>query len=192
MSDHVPRRWKSNDIDYLNDMTTPRQNLTFSIQTADERREAEDRRAETVSRIQHETGIDDTMIDTLVETFYERVRDDDLIGPVFSARITDWAPHLAQMKLFWSSVALHSGVYQGRPMPKHLPLPIDARHFDRWMEIFEQTVNDVTNPVAAQHFMVRARRIAQSLELGIANKAGVLLDEGQRFTRPAEAWTPDT
>lgn len=67
------------------------------------------------------------------------------------------------MKLFWSSVALSTGVYQGRPMPKHLPLPIDARHFDRWLEIFEATARDLCPPAAADHFIVRARRIAESL-----------------------------
>ncbi len=172
-------------------MKPERSTLSFTIQTPEERTEAEARRAASIERIQLETGIDDQMIDALVEGFYDRVRNDDLIGPVFAARITDWAPHLAQMKLFWSSVALHSGVYQGRPMPKHLPLPIDARHFDRWLEIFEATAFEICGPVAAPHFISRARRIAQSLELGIANSQGVLLDHGQRYIRQNESWTPE-
>lgn len=172
-------------------MQPKRSTLDFTVQTPDQRDEAEVRRAATVERIQQETGIDEQMIDALVEGFYDRVRRDDLIGPVFADRITDWAPHLAQMKLFWSSVALHSGVYQGRPMPKHLPLPIEARHFDRWLEIFEATAFEICGPVAARHFISRARRIAQSLELGIANANGVLLDNGQRYTRPSQGWTPD-
>ena len=94
------------------------------------------RRVAASQEIGAATGIDQPMIDALVEGFYARVRDDDLIGPVFAAHITDWAPHLAQMKLFWSSVALSTGVYQGRPMPKHLPLHIDSRHFDRWLGLF--------------------------------------------------------
>jgi hemoglobin len=148
------------------------------------------RRAAAVERITAETGIDETMISDLVEAFYARVRDDALIGPVFADRIDDWAPHLAQMKLFWSSVALSSGVYQGRPMPKHLPLPIDARHFDRWLELFEATARDLCPPIAAAHFIERARRIAESLELGIANANGVLLGVGERYRRPAMAWNP--
>lgn len=145
--------------------------------------EAEARRAAAVARIRAETGIDEAMIDALVEGFYARVREDALIGPVFDERIEDWGPHLAQMKLFWSSVALSTGVYQGRPMPKHLPLPIDARHFDRWLALFEATARDLCPPVAAQHFIVRARRIAESLELGVANANGVLLGPGERFRR---------
>lgn len=149
------------------------------------------RREAAVQRLRDETGIDEAMIDALVEGFYARVRDDALIGPIFAARITDWALHLAQIKLFWSSVALSTGVYQGRPMPKHLPLPIDARHFDRWLELFAETARDLCPPVAATHFIERARRIAESLELGIATANGVMLAKGERFVRPTQAWTPD-
>jgi hemoglobin len=146
-----------------------------------------ERRKAATDRIRAETGIDEAMIDRLVETFYAKVRDDALIGPIFAERVEDWAPHLAQMKLFWSSVALSTGVYQGRPMPKHLPLPIDATHFDRWLALFEATTREVCPPVAAAHFMERARRIAESLELGVANANSVLLGPGERYRRP---WTP--
>lgn len=145
------------------------------------------RRQEATDRIRAATGIDELMIDRLVETFYARVRDDALIGPIFAERIEDWGPHLAQMKLFWSSVTLSTGVYEGRPMPKHLPLPIDAGHFDRWLALFEETTREVCPPVAAAHFMERARRIAESLELGVANANNVLLGPGERYRRP---WTP--
>ena len=150
----------------------------------------ESRRQAAVRRIEAETGIDEPMIARLVDAFYDRVRADPLLGPVFAARISDWGPHLQQMRAFWSSVALMSGVYHGRPMPKHLPLPVDARHFDRWLELFEATAIDVCPPAAAAHFVERARRIAESLELGIAGAQGVLLRKGERYLRSTEAWTP--
>ena len=153
--------------------------------------DAAGRRAAIVAQIQAETGIDEAMIARLVDGFYDRVRVDPLIGPVFNDRIQDWAPHLEQMRLFWSSVALMSGVYHGRPMPKHLPLPVDARHFDRWLELFEATARDLCPPTAADHFIERARRIAESLELGIAGSNGVLLGKGERYLRPTEAWRPE-
>ena len=142
-----------------------------------------ERRLAAAARIRTATGIDEAMIDALVEAFYARVRDDRLIGPIFADRIADWGPHLAQMKLFWSSVALSTGVYQGRPMPKHLPLPIDARHFDRWLELFAETALEVCPPVAAAHFIDRARQIALSLELGVACHHGVLLGKDERYVR---------
>ena len=155
-----------------------------------EPQDAAGRRAAIVEQIRAETGIDEAMIARLVDGFYDRVRADPLIGPVFNDRISDWGPHLEQMRLFWSSVALMSGAYHGRPMPKHLPLPVDARHFDRWLELFEATARDLCPPAAADHFIERARRIAESLELGIAGSNGVLLGKGERYLRPTEAWTP--
>lgn len=148
------------------------------------------RREAIIEQIRAETGIDEPMIARLVDAFYERVRADPLLGPVFAERIADWDPHLEQMRLFWSSVALMSGAYHGRPMPKHLPLPVDARHFDRWLELFEATAAHVCPPAAAAHFIERARRIAESLELGVAGANGVLLARGERYLRLNEAWKP--
>jgi hemoglobin len=160
------------------------------MQSLSETESPASRRAAIVAQIRAETGIDEPMIARLVDAFYDRVRVDPLIGPVFNDRISDWGPHLEQMRLFWSSVALMSGVYHGRPMPKHLPLPVDARHFDRWLELFEATAAEVCPPAAAAHFIERARRIAESLELGIAGANGVLLRKGERYLRPTQAWTP--
>jgi hemoglobin len=123
------------------------------------------------------------MIERLVRGFYARVQEDALIGPIFAARISDWEAHLQRMCAFWSSVALMSGRYHGQPMQKHLPLPVDARHFDRWLALFEATARDLCPPKAADHFIERARRVAESLELGIAGAHGVMVGKGQRFRR---------
>jgi hemoglobin len=144
---------------------------------------AAERRAEIVAAIQAETGIDETMIKELVHGFYVRIRDDELLGPIFERKIVDWEPHLKQICAFWSSVALMTGRYHGQPMQKHLPLPVDAKHFDRWLAIFCETARDMCPPKAAEHFIERAQRIAESLELGIASGEGVLLGKGERFHR---------
>jgi len=141
-----------------------------------------ERRAWLTAKLRAETGIDEPMIELVVRSFYERVRTDALLGPIFAARITDWEPHLERMFAFWSSVALMSGRYHGQPMQKHLPLPIDARHFDRWLALFEATARELCPQKAADHFIERARRIAESLELGIAGARGVLLAKGERYT----------
>lgn len=114
---------------------------------------AAERRAEITRAIRAETGIDETMIERLVRAFYVRVQEDPLIGPIFAARIADWEPHLQQMFSFWASVALMTGTYHGRPMQKHLPLPVDSRHFDRWLQLFEQTAHELCPPKAAAHFV---------------------------------------
>ena len=140
-----------------------------------------DRRDQIAGEIAARTGIDEPMIERLVRSFYAKIREDALLGPIFDARIHDWEPHLQRMCAFWSSVALMSGSYHGSPMAKHLPLPVDARHFDRWLALFEETAREVCPPEAEAHFVERAGRIAESLELGIAGRHGVLLRSGERF-----------
>src|SRR6185369_15674889 len=142
-----------------------------------------ERRERISAEIMERTGIDEALIERLVRGFYAKVREDAVLGPIFEARIRDWEPHLAQMCAFWSSVALMTGRYHGTPMVKHQPLPIDAGHFDRWLELFEQTAREVCPPEAEVHFVERAHRIAASLELGIAGAQGVMLGVGERFLR---------
>lgn len=127
-------------------------------------------------------GIDEVVIERLIRGFYDNVRSDEVLGPIFAARIADWETHLQRMFAFWSSVVLSSGRYHGQPMQKHATLPIDARHFDRWLSIFERTARDTCAPAVAELFIDRAQRIATSLEMGRAVANDVLLAKGQRFT----------
>jgi hemoglobin len=142
-----------------------------------------ERREAITAGIMEKTGITEAMIEQLVRAFYARVRADVVLAPVFETRIADWEPHLQRMCAFWSSVALMSGRYHGTPMAKHVPLPVDAGHFDRWLALFEATAREVCPPAAALHFAELARRIAASLELGIAGGQGVMLVPGERFRR---------
>jgi len=141
------------------------------------------RRERITAEIMQRTGITEAMIERLVHGFYAKVRADVVLGPIFDGHIKDWASHLAQMCAFWSSVALMTGRYHGTPMAKHLPLPVDADHFDRWLELFEATAREICPPEAEAHFVERAWRIAASLELGIAGGQGVMLGNGERFRR---------
>ncbi|KAK0352021.1 hypothetical protein LTR94_022524 [Friedmanniomyces endolithicus] len=168
---------------YLTPMQTP-----FRIEDP---KGAAARRAAAADRLSQETGVDEIMIGRLVETFYARVRHDPLIGPIFTARVENWSEHLNQMKRFWASVILANGAYQGRPMPKHTPLPIDARHFDRWLEIFCEVAEQTCPQPAAALFVDRAKNIAKSLEAGVALAQGVALAKDERYVRPFEAWSPD-
>ena len=142
-------------------------------------RSAEERRAAIVELTQKETGI----IETLIRAFYARVQKDALLAPIFESRISDWEPHLDNMFAFWSSLTLHTGRYHGQPMAKHMPLIVDGRHFDRWLALFEQTARDLCPPAAAERFIERARRVAESLELGVAGANGVRLQKGERYRR---------
>ncbi len=133
-----------------------------------------ERRRSLVAKVTSSTGINEAMIEELVHRFYERARADELLGPIFASRVQGWDAHLARLCDFWSSVTLMSARYHGQPMAVHAALPIEARHFDRWLELFARAARDVCPVAAAQYFIERSRRIADSLELGIAAKRGAL------------------
>jgi hemoglobin len=114
-------------------------------------------------------GVDADYIDRFVEAFYGKIRQDDLLGPIFAERIADWPAHLARMKAFWRSVLHNSGEFAGNPMLKHMVIPgIELRHFSHWLDLFYETLrqaeptSDATALVGA-----RARMIADSLLTGI-------------------------
>ncbi|WP_068597932.1 group III truncated hemoglobin [Vaginella massiliensis] len=84
-------------------------------------------------------------VQQLVDTFYGKVRKDDLIGPIFERVIGDrWGEHLSKMYQFWETVLFdHAYTYKGRPFPPHIPLGLKAEHFERWIAIFEQTLSEL-------------------------------------------------
>jgi hemoglobin len=139
------------------------------------------RRDDIRARLAEASGIEEAMVDRLVRAFYAKARVDPLLGPVFDARIQDWEPHLRTITDFWTSITLMSGAYHGQPMSKHLDLEIDARHFDRWLALWEETARELCPEPAAERFVALSRRVGESLELGIAGKRGLLLLKGERL-----------
>ncbi len=114
-------------------------------------------------------GIDEAYISTLVETFYTRIRADSELGPIFAKEVRDWDIHLQKMKAFWSSVALASGRYSGKPVPAHQKLDdVRPQHFARWLHIFRDVLTDTApSPQAAMYFAQRAEAIARSLQFAM-------------------------
>jgi hemoglobin len=103
----------------------------------------------------------------LVHSFYERVRSDPVLGPIFDAHIRDWGPHLAKMVDFWSSALRGTARFRGAPMPKHAVLPgLNAQLFERWLALFAQTTAGLDNPAMAERANDLAARIADSLWYG--------------------------
>ena len=130
--------------------------------------------------------IDEATIQRLVRGFYAQVRQDELLGPIFSAQIVEWEPHLQQICAFWSSVVLKTGRYRGQPLLRHLSLPIDARHFDRWLELFATAARQYCDSAAANRFVKLAQGVAQSLEFGVAASHRIVLGDGARLApRPS-------
>ena len=101
---------------------------------------------------------DEEEISRLVEKFYARVREDDSLGPVFNNAIHNWSAHLALLKEFWSTVLRGTGRYKGNPMLAHFRLPIEERHFVRWLQLFSETAN---KEMSARHAEVVVRKAEQ-------------------------------
>ena len=123
-------------------------------------------------------GVDEAMVHKVVHSFYDRIRADAELGPIFNDAIQDrWDHHLANMVDFWSSVLLMTGRYAGRPMAAHLNLDsrrgeagmprLDQPHFDHWLNLFRATVDEICPPDAAALFFNRAEKIATSFVMGI-------------------------
>lgn len=129
------------------------------------------RQARAAKRVEAEAiGIDEGFISEMVDRFYASMREDDLLGPIFSERISEWPPHLARMKQFWRSVLHNSGEFSGNPMVKHIAIPgLTERHFSRWLQLFYANLRQMQpDPRAVQLVGERARMIAESLLTGIA------------------------
>jgi len=137
--------------------------MTIPVRSAQERRQEIQEKAKALQ-------IDEAYISMLVDRFYGRIREHTDLGPIFDRVIADnWDIHLNRMKIFWGSVALNSGQYSGKPVPKHKAINgLSEYHFDMWLKLFEETLKDTApNAEIIPYFMERAERIAESLKLAI-------------------------
>lgn len=83
-------------------------------------------------------------IKLLVDTFYNNVRKDTLIGPIFDDTLRGhWDQHLTKMYSFWQTVLLGQQSYRGAPFVPHMNLPVDRRHFDSWVQLWEETIDQL-------------------------------------------------
>jgi hemoglobin len=105
----------------------------------------------------------------LVDTFYEKVKTDPLLGPVFSH--VNWPAHLPIMYNFWCSMLLGEHSYTGNPFQSHVHLPIQKVHFEQWLKIFHQTVDELFSGEKADETKMRAQAIAGVFQhkLGLMN-----------------------
>ncbi|MCO4292422.1 group III truncated hemoglobin [Solitalea sp. MAHUQ-68] len=107
-------------------------------------------------------------IELLVNSFYNIIRQDQLLGPIFNAVIKDgWDTHLEKMYTFWNTVLFSEPGYTGSPFPPHAKLPVEKYHFEHWVALFIQTVNDNFEGEKADEAIWRAERMAEMFNLKI-------------------------
>lgn len=106
----------------------------------------------------------------LVDRFYEKVKTDAVIGYFFTevARI-NWPEHLAVMYDFWDNALFFSGGYEGNPMQVHKDLhsksPMTMQHFQRWNQLFSETVDELYAGTKAELIKQRALSIAMVIQI---------------------------
>ena len=104
----------------------------------------------------------------LVDTFYGKVRENDLLAPVFNERIKDrWPEHLEKMYTFWQTILLEERTYFGSPFPPHAKLPVEHAHFEEWMKLFTQTLDELFIGEKAKEAKWRAGKMAEMFEYKI-------------------------
>ncbi|WP_426662482.1 group III truncated hemoglobin [Rhodanobacter aciditrophus] len=112
--------------------------------------------------------LDETRIAALVDRFYDKVRADPAIGPIFNAVVHDWPGHKRLLTSFWCSVALRAASYRGNPMAAHRAQPaIRAEHFVRWLELWRETTAEMLDADDAAQMQDYADRIGRSLRMGM-------------------------
>ena len=120
-------------------------------------------------------SVNEETIRQLVHGFYDAVRNDLVIGPIFMRQIEPgrWPHTLTHMCDFWSSMLLNTRRYEGRPLRPHLAIEgLGEAHFRRWLTLFRTTVGELCPPDIAALFMDRALRVAHSFRLAIAFHCG--------------------
>ncbi|NND73148.1 MAG: group III truncated hemoglobin [Rhodothermales bacterium] len=105
----------------------------------------------------------------LVDSFYVKVRADEMLGRIFDkvAKV-DWNSHLPKMYDFWETTLLNRPGYKGNPVKVHQRIndltPLDHPAFQRWLQLFDKTVDELFSGPQAEDIKVRALSIATILE----------------------------
>lgn len=101
-------------------------------------------------------------IKLLVDSFYSKVREDEQLKDIFNNVIQDrWPEHLEKMYRFWQTVLLDEHTYYGSPFVPHAKLPVDKVHFDQWLKLFDETVDENFIGEKAERAKWQGQRMAE-------------------------------
>jgi hemoglobin len=107
-------------------------------------------------------------IEWLVRDFYRQVAMDDLLGPVFARAHVDWSVHLPKLVDFWCWQLLGEPGYDRNPLRAHEPVhardPFGSELYERWLELFDGTVDDLFAGPKADLAKDKAHRMARALQ----------------------------
>lgn len=108
----------------------------------------------------------------LVNSFYDKVKTDSLLGPYFNEKVKiNWEKHLPVMYTFWDNVLFHTGSYVGNPMQIHKAIhdkyPMRIEYFQQWLKLFTATVDEHFAGNNAEAIKQRATSIATVMQIKI-------------------------
>ena len=120
-----------------------------------------------LSEIPKSDIVDRTDVDRFVRDFYRQAAMDDVLGPVFAATEMNWNAHIDTLVDFWSWQLFGERGYTGTPLRAHANAnartPFMAEHYERWLELFEGTVDNAFIGPVAELAKARARKMAAAL-----------------------------
>ncbi len=109
-------------------------------------------------------------IKVLVDTFYGKVQEDAVLKDVFNAVIQDqWPKHMARMYTFWQTILLGDRSYYGNPFMPHAELPVEKAHFEQWLALFFETLDENFTGEKAEEAKWRAGKMAEMFQYKIAH-----------------------
>ena len=107
-------------------------------------------------------------IEVLVRNFYRDAAMDDVLGPVFAAAHMNWNAHIATLIDFWAWQLLGESGYGGQPLRAHEPVhartPLSHSHYERWVELFCDTIDASFQGPRAEIAKGRGRKMAAAME----------------------------
>lgn len=121
-------------------------------------------------------GVDRPALRRLVVSFYDDIRRDDLLGPVFAAAIPAeaWDAHLERMTDFWSTVMLGTRSFRGNVYQKHVALAeiaeVRPEHFLRWISLWNANTSALFPGPVAEELQLTAQGIGRNLFYGFFEK----------------------
>ncbi|KAA9038139.1 group III truncated hemoglobin [Ginsengibacter hankyongi] len=117
---------------------------------------------------------DATDIANLINTFYDKVKEDEILGPIFNVQIpVNWQVHLPVMYRFWENAIFYTGGYTGNPMALHAhihkKIGLEAKQFERWLKLFNETTDELFEGEKAELAKERALSIARVMQQKLLN-----------------------
>jgi hemoglobin len=110
-----------------------------------------------------------TQLTAMLDAFYAKVRTDPLIGPIFNeVAQVNWEEHLPKIYDFWDNLLFGAQNYRGRPFPPHIPLELKEEHFQRWLKLFFETVDETHEGLKAEEIKARAQNIGHVFRAKLA------------------------